>query len=292
MTTHATRLQPRLAALGEGLGSAYERYAINRFLEGFIRSHGVTSVAEWPADGVLGVPGLKSMMAQALGCHVTLLHPSREFLDDVQSIWRAAGLAAPARLVCEPDDLKTPPARAYDLVWSFCALEHTRDAIGTLRAMLRAARGWVIVFVQNRAAPGVHLHRLQHALARKPWDHGRLGDMGAGAVSRYIEAAGGRVEQVGGCDLPPWPDINVRLPRPASFSADVAPAERRYGPGDPVMTAAAAARAFATTRTLSPVMRALMVWHDGVEAMLPRGALRWLAHHPYVVASPACGGSA
>ncbi len=285
--THAARFQPQFASLGEGLGSAYERYAINRFLEGFIRAHRVESVAEWPANGVLGVPGLKSMMAQSLGCDVTLLHPSSDFLDDVESIWRAAGLSPPKRLECEPEDMATPPARAYDLVWSFCAIEHTRDTTATLRAMLRAARGWVVVFVQNRAAPGVHMHRLQHVLDRKPWDHGRIADMGAGALSRHVEAAGGRVLQIGGCDMPPWPDINVRLPRPASFNADLAPADRLYGPGDPVMTAAAAARAFATARTTSGLMKTLMAWHDSVEAHIPGAVLRWLAHHPYVIARPA-----
>ena len=284
--TEAARLQPRFAALGEGFGSAYERYALNRFLERLIDERGIRTVAEWPANGVLGVPGLKSVVARARGCDVTLLHPSAAFLFDVDAIWRAAGLEPPKHLVTEPDDLLRPPARAYDLVWSFCALEHTRDPVATARAMLRASRGCVLVFVQNRAAPGVHLHRLQHLLDGKPWDHGRVADMGAGAVSEIFERAGGRVVRVGGADLPPWPDINVRLPRPKSLEADLTPADRLYGPGDPVMTAKAAAKAFGSEQPERPLMRALMAWHDGLERRLPQQLLRWISHHPYVIAEP------
>jgi hypothetical protein len=285
-TTQAALLQNPLSALGEGLGSAYERYALNRFLERLIHERSVKTVAEWPANGVLGVPGLKSLVARALGCEVTLLHPSADFLDDVESIWRAAGLPPAQRLLAQPDDLVLPPKRAFDLVWSFCAIEHTRDPVATARAMLRASRGCVLVFVQNRAAPGVHLHRLQHLADGKPWDHGRVADMSAGALAATFREAGGRVVRTGGCDLPPWPDINVRLPRPARFNADLAPAQRLYGPGDPVMTAAAAARAFTERQPDRLLIRALMAWHDALERRIPQRLLKWMAHHPYVLAEP------
>jgi hypothetical protein len=285
-TTESSRLQAHFAALGEGLGSAYERYALNTFLERLIDERRIATVAEWPANGVLGVPGLKSLVAKARGCDVTLLHPSRDFLADVDAIWAAAGLGEPQHLVAEPDDLATPPAGAFDLVWSFCALEHTRDPVATARAMLRASRGCVLAFVQNRAAPGVHLHRLQHLVEGKRWDHGRVTDMSAGALVDTFERAGGRIVRVGGTDLPPWPDINVRLPRPASLNVTLAPADRLYGPGDPVMTAKAAARAFSAAQPERPLMRALMAWHDRLERRLPASLLRWLAHHPYVIAEP------
>jgi hypothetical protein len=67
----ARALQPRLAALREGLGSAYERYALNARLERLIALHEVRTLAEWPANGVLGVPGLKSLAARRAGCAVT-----------------------------------------------------------------------------------------------------------------------------------------------------------------------------------------------------------------------------
>src|ERR1044071_10024980 len=104
MTASPTeQLLPALAALQEGLGSAYERYAVGRLTERLVRELGVRTVAEWPANGVLGVPGLKSLPLALLGCVVTLLSPSRELLDGARTMWRAAG-AEPARIVGSPED--------------------------------------------------------------------------------------------------------------------------------------------------------------------------------------------
>lgn len=277
-------LSPMLSALSEGLGSAYERYAINRFLDALAREHGLRTVCEWPANGVLGVPGIKSLALHAAGAEVTLLHPDAGFHDDVASIWRAAGFSEPARLVSAPES--EPASRAFDLVWSFCALEHTDDAHATVRAMLRASRRMVLVFVQNAWAPGVHLHRLEHVLERKAWDHGRIGDMRAEAVAAQVRAAGGEVLAVGGCDLPPWPDLNVRLPRPWQTDDGRMPAVRRYGPGDPILTTEAVRRVFRASPPLSRTMQALFRWHDEVEVRLPSSLLRAIAHHPYVLARP------
>ncbi|MGZ3449960.1 MAG: hypothetical protein ACXVEF_10210 [Polyangiales bacterium] len=284
MTDPSRSLAPQLSALAEGLGSAYERYAINRFLGDLADAHALRTVAEWPANGVLGVPGIKSLALHAKGCEVTLLHPDRGFHDDVASIWRAAGFPEPAALVAEPEDVAAD--RAFDLVWSFCALEHTRDPLATVRAMLRASRKFVLIFVQNVFAPGVHLHRLEHRLERKPWDHGRLADMSAGAVAEYVRAASGTVIETGGCDLPPWPDLNVRLPRPWERDDARQPVVRRYGPGDPILTTAAVRDVFASSPRLSRTMRALFGWHDAIEVRIPRRVLRAIAHHPYVLACP------
>jgi SAM-dependent methyltransferase len=287
MIDPARDLAPRLSALAEGLGSAYERYAINVFLQRLARAHGIRTVAEWPANGVLGVPGIKSLALHAMGCEVTLLHPDPAFHDDVATIWQAASASPPGRLVAETEDCESTPARAFDLVWSFCALEHTRDPRETMRAMLRASRGLVLVFVQNVFAPGVHLHHLEHRLQRKPWDHGRISDMSAGAVADHVRAAGGEVIAEGGCDLPPWPDLNVRLPRPWERDDGTRSARaRRYGPGDPVMTTRAVRDVFHASPALSRTMRALLAWHDAVEAHLPQRLLRAVAHHPYVLARP------
>jgi hypothetical protein len=284
MSDPTMELAPALSALAEGLGSAYERYAINRFLERLVRANGLRTIAEWPANGVLGVPGIKSLAAHRLGCEVTLLHPDREFHDDVSSIWQSAGAPSPGRLIAEPDDDRTTPARAFDLVWSFCALEHTADPRAVVRAMLRASRGWILVFVQNALAPGVHLHRLEHVVQRRAWDHGRLTDMRAAAVADYITSERGNVVETGGCDLPPWPDLNVRLPRPWERDDDRMSRPRRYGPGDPVLKIEAVRRVFREQPALSSTMRWLLRWHDTVEAHLPRSLLQLAAHHPYVLA--------
>lgn len=277
------QLLPRFARLHEGLGSAYERYAVGKLTERLVRELGVRTVAEWPANGVLGVPGLKSLPLALLGCDVTLLSPSAALLDGARRVWRAAG-AEPSLVVGSPEDDRAVRGGSFDLVWSFCAFEHARDPAALARAMVRAASGHVLVFVQNAWMPGVHLHRLHHAAERRAWDHGSLGSMRAESVAERLRAEGADIVALGGCDLPPWPDINVRLPRRKPTNVRLRGGERPYGPGDAVLTPDDAAAVMSDDATLSPVMRALAQWHDEVELRLPAGVLRFIAHHPYVLA--------
>jgi hypothetical protein len=277
-------LLPRLASLQEGLGSAYERYAVGLLTERIVRELGVRSVAEWPANGVLGVPGLKSLPLALAGCDVTLLSPSRALLEGALSVWQATGAPAPSLVVASPEDAPAVAPDSFDLVWSFCAFEHARSTRALARAMVRATRAHVLVFVQNAWMPGVHLHRLEHALRRRPWDHGRPSAMRAETVARALSDAGAEPILVGGCDLPPWPDINVKLPRFGSRKLGLRDALRPYGPSDGVLSPQHAARVMSGDAPLSLPMRALAAWHDRVEHALPARLLRWLAHHPYVLA--------
>jgi len=281
------QLLPRLASLQEGLGSAYERYAVGLLTERLVRELDVRTVAEWPANGVLGVPGLKSLPLALAGCDVTLLSPSRALLEGALLAWEGAGARAPTLVVASPEDAQAVAADSFDLVWSFCAFEHARDARALARAMVRATRSHVLVFVQNAWMPGVHLHRLEHALRRRAWDHGKVSVMRAEAVARELSAAGAETVVVGGCDLPPWPDINVKLPRFGSERHGVRDAPRPYGPSDGVLSPQHAARVMSGDAPLSLPVRALAAWHDHVEHALPAKVLRWLAHHPYVLARKA-----
>jgi hypothetical protein len=277
------RLLPGLASLHEGLGSAYERYAVGRLTERLVEELGVRSIAEWPANGVLGVPGLKSLPLALLGCNVTLLSPSAELLEGARTVWRAVG-AEPELMVASPEDDHAVPPRSFDLVWSFCAFEHARDPEKLAHAMVQATRGHVLVFVQNAWMPGVHLHRLHHAIERRTWDHGTIPSMRAEAVADRLRAVGAEIIELGGCDLPPWPDINVTLPRAETRGVRKGHGPRPYGPGDAVLLPDDAARILASTTALSPAMRVLAAWHDRVERLLPSSLLRFIAHHPYVLA--------
>src|SRR5262249_51147248 len=95
----------------------------------------------------------------------------------------------PEHLVARPDDEGTTPEARFDLVWSFCALEHTPNPLATMRAMLRASRGVVLVFVQNLWGPGLYVHRVEHWLDRKRWDHGTIVASSAAPLERVTARA-------------------------------------------------------------------------------------------------------
>ena len=61
-------LQEYFCTQDEGMGTAYERYALNKFLDDFIKRYKIESVIEVPANGVMGIPGLKSMLFAMAGC--------------------------------------------------------------------------------------------------------------------------------------------------------------------------------------------------------------------------------
>jgi SAM-dependent methyltransferase len=273
---------PHLASLQEGFGSAYERYAVGKLMESLADRLSAHTIAEWPANGVLGVPGLKSLPLALAGRAVTLVNPSSALLEGAAHIWRAAGAPTPTLLAADPEDAAT--SNAFDLVWSFCAFEHARDPARLANAMVRASCGYVLVFVQNAWMPGVHLHRLHHRLGGQRWDHGAIDSMRAETVARRLKNAGAELVELGGCDLPPWPDLDVRLPRFGRGETVLQGAPRPYGPGDAVLPSTAAAAIFEKPARLSAPMRFLAGWHDHVELRIPRRILRWLAHHPYVLA--------
>ena len=55
-------LQKFFFAFDEGYGTAYERYAFDKFVASMIDRYEITDVLEMPADGIMGIPGIKSMI--------------------------------------------------------------------------------------------------------------------------------------------------------------------------------------------------------------------------------------
>jgi hypothetical protein len=68
-------LQKFFFAFDEGYGTAYERYAFDKFVTSMIDRYEITDVLEMPADGIMGIPGIKSMIFAKKGCEVTVVHP-------------------------------------------------------------------------------------------------------------------------------------------------------------------------------------------------------------------------
>jgi SAM-dependent methyltransferase len=96
---------------------------------------------------------------------------------------------------------------SFDLVWNFNVMPRQAAPLELLREMARVSRGWVLVFVPNRANYGFWLHRLHHRVARQAWDHGSVGLMSPAGWQRLFSLAGLQVREIAWVDCPPWPDI-------------------------------------------------------------------------------------
>ncbi|MFH1787894.1 MAG: class I SAM-dependent methyltransferase [Candidatus Altiarchaeota archaeon] len=280
----ADTLQLRLNQLGEGLGTAYERYALNRFLERISKRLKVSSVLEHPANGVMGVPGIKSMVLALNGVNVTLANPSKKIMEEARALWRMLGLEA-AYVVCE---LYAAPFKddSFDLAWNFCCFEHFEEPERIYGEMKRCSARYVLAEVQNIFNVGFILHSLYHKLRGEAWDHGEKEAMDWREVKKVYEACGLSVCEVDGNDMPPWPDINMKLGDILEAKKEALDDKLEFRPDVKTKTIHEIKHLWSKPpkeSLSSPRMLFLRVWHDLIERLTPRKLRIFLCHHPYVI---------
>ena len=162
---------------------------------------------------------------------------------------------------------------------------YSRSPSALVSEMVRVASRWVLVVTQNKHNPGMPIHRLQHRLSGEAWDHGDMDLAEPSVVSELLEAAGARVLEVGGVDLPPWPDINFQLRPPREGEPEQYPESYQHlRPGqirrrvEETIERIHQGRAPGSAWTLF-----CRLWHR-VECALGRRVRARAAHHPYVLA--------
>ena len=293
-------LQEYFLDLEEGWGTAYERYALNRFLDKLIKRLDIKSVLELPANGVMGVPGIKSLIFALHGCEVTLVHPDDAFLKEVKRLWDALELKAK---FVKASYYKTPlPSSRWDLVWNFCVYEHFKNGREVIKEMSRLSKRYVLVETQNIFNIGLLFHRIYHLLAREVWDHGEIRRMSYKRVIEDMEMSGLKVIEVGGTDMPPWPDINMKImpstpvsrlrtsferesrERKMQCSQDPAPGSELRPRVEVLPTSYIIERWTEKPKRLktSFPMTLLKMWYI-IEDYLPTMLKIYLSHHPYVL---------
>lgn len=272
--------------LGEGYGTAYERYAFDRFAEELLRRYEISTVLELPADGIMGIPGLNSLIFAELGCAVTVAHPSKRLLLNAKRLWTTLGLRA--NFVTTHHLRSGFKDDAFDLVRNFCVLVHVEDVRSMIKEMLRVTRRYVLLEVQNVRNIGLPLHRLYHALRKEPWTHGDMENARLSYIRWLIEQEGGRILETGTMDMPPWPDIDVRLrrtqrSRATSEQADTTVSE--IGPKvEPKPVAEIISKLQDISATSTFAERLFGIWYELVESKMPSPLKVAFAHHSYLIA--------
>lgn len=285
-------LQRYYPLFNEGYGTEYERYALNKFASRMVDRYNISSVLELPANGVMGAPGIKSLIFAKVGCDVTVAHPSEEFLSTAKKVWDAFGLDA--TFVKSHWLNSTFDDNSFDLVWNFCVYEHFDDPGAVIREMLRVTQQYVFIEIQNVFNIGYPLHRIHHLLRREPWDHGNPRQMKLSDVERVVTGHGASVVETGATDMPPWPDINIKLREMVSKKKSVQIRKIDKNPADElrptvvlrdVSDVVGDMRSFGkSTVNDDVVLRMFDLWHFLVETKSPSVFKKFVAHHPYVIA--------
>lgn len=274
----------------EGYGTEYERFALNRFVSRMLDRYEIHTVLEMPANGVMGIPGIKSMVFAGLGCEVTVAHPSQDFLDGAEEVWNALGLEA--RFVRSPWVRSSFGSGSFDLVWNFCVYEHFEDPGEVIGEMLRVTGRYIFLQIQNIHNLGLPIHRAFHVLRNEPWDHGEVRSMDLAHLATVVKGNHGSILETGATDMPPWPDINIGLTDmllrrgavPVVHTGEgggLRPACRTRERGELI----GEIRNFKNPAPKDELVYGLFrIWHALAERGTPFALKKYLAHHPYIIA--------
>jgi len=266
----------------EGLGTVYERFALDRVLGSAVDRTGAHSVLHAPLFGMMGIPGLDAVFQARAGTRVGLLDYDAERLEAVRSLWVELGLNPETHLVPGPDPAAWPSELSadYDLVFSFAALWWFDDPWGVLAASARWARRGVLACVPNRNVFMRMRARLWH---RDLFQHLSEEAIDRTAMHRAARQMGLVPVDEGLFDIPPFPDTSVPLAKVLRGLLKRQPGQRADGaPPEGVWRWSILPHLKGEDATLAERVDRLGV----LERHLPAPVAPHLAHHRYTLFVP------
>ncbi len=192
-----------------GLGTTYERWALNRFFAEKWQSLSIRTVLEGPDDGMTGIYGINSLFLARLGARVTLALSQDDKVAYAKNVWpfylpepqnfSIASLNGRNSLAQIPDQ--------FDLVWNFNVINRHANPKSLLFEMCELSSRYVLIFVPNARNYSFFLHRWQHRVSNRPWDHGDPALLTGKPYISWFKEFGFRPKESGFVDCPWWPDI-------------------------------------------------------------------------------------
>jgi hypothetical protein len=207
VSSQTDRLADPLTVQDTGLGTTFERWALNRYLQRLRKEKAVTTVLEGPGDGMTGITGINSLILALNGADVTVVLPNSGQAEFARKVWShyLGGRSAFWKIVS--DDSLPAGRPTFDLVWNFNVMTRRERPWELLEAMCGLSRRFVLIFVPNRQNYSFPLHRLHHKIAKQAWDHGARDLMSPDIWLRTFAGLGFHRCETGWLDCPWWPDI-------------------------------------------------------------------------------------
>jgi hypothetical protein len=221
----ASRFPAQVVQGDTGLGTAFERWSLNRLLIGLHERWGFESLVEGPDDGMTGIAGINSLALGMRGISTTLLLPGKYRAEFAQTVWEHYAPSAEVDILAERVSARFPfEDESFDLAWNFNVMTRHLDASGLLSELKRVSRKFVLIFVPNRHNYGFGLHRYHHRISDQAWDHGKIELMEHEPWQEMFQKQDLRVVETGYVDCPWWPDIVD----PAQMLVDFYPFLKRF----------------------------------------------------------------
>jgi hypothetical protein len=191
-----------------GLGTTYERWALNRFLLRLHNQYHFESVLETPRDGMTGISGINSLILGMQNVPVTLLLDNKEKARFARLVWKYYNPSAKFHALDGCNGVWLPfEDNEFDFVWNFNVMTVQADCREILEEMKRVSKRFIMVCVPNRSNYAFPLHRLHHRVSGDPWDHGKIELMDPQPWQKMFNQMNMKVVEVSWLDCPWWPDI-------------------------------------------------------------------------------------
>lgn len=191
----------------KGLGTTYERWALNRFLLTVFKDKEIKTVFEGPGDGMTGIAGINSLILAMNVMQVTLILPKSDQAHFANQVWShyLSGKEVTWKII--QSDFLTLEREKFDLVWNFNVMTQQDNPANLLEKMCCLSHRYVLIFVPNRQNYSFPLHRLHHKVAKQPWDHGDIALMHPEIWRNMFAQLKFHCFEPVWVDCPWWPDI-------------------------------------------------------------------------------------
>ncbi len=190
-----------------GLGTTYERWALNRLLTRLQAQYDIKTVLEGPGDGMTGIKGINSLALARGGAQVTVVLPEQAHAELAQRTYTTYGCQDNVTFHVSPLLKLFTPHPPFDLVWNLAVMPCLLTPGIILKEMIQASGRFVLIFVPNRAHYSFWLHRLHHRIMGEKWEHGSPDLLHAKPWQRMLQNQGLVVRETILVDAPWWPDI-------------------------------------------------------------------------------------
>lgn len=191
-----------------GLGTTYERWALNKVLVQICTEEKISSVFEGPGDGISGIMGINSLPLGLRGLSITIMLNDQAQIAYAQQIWTKHASLSNLRMLNSSKDANLPfLENEFDLAWNFNVMVRASDPFRLLDELCRISRKAVLIVVPNSANYSFILHRLQHKYSHNVWDHGSINLMKPNPWKKRLTQNGLNVKKIFYVDCPWWPDI-------------------------------------------------------------------------------------
>ena len=199
---------PEITRADTGLGTTFERWALNCVLARLQARSSLHAVFEGPDDGMTGIAGLNSLTLGLQSAQVTLLLPEPARADFARSVWAMHAPEARPTIQASWDGRRLPfDDDTFDLAWNFNVMAQQTDPGRLLSELCRISRKYVLVCVPNRSNYSFWLHQLHHRVAHQPWPHGQVELMQPAPWRKMLAERGFETREVFWLDCPWWPDV-------------------------------------------------------------------------------------